>query len=140
MTKQFLRGQVAAILDDQRLLINLGMDHGVSAGDHFIIFELGGEISDPTSGQSLGKLELVKAKVEAMHVQERMALVMPFHKESTTQSSVLSATLAQTTSSSSTDIYRDRLNIRKNQAIGLNQVNSQISVGDQVRSVAPIES
>ncbi|MGC9328951.1 MAG: hypothetical protein ACP5I1_15050, partial [Candidatus Hinthialibacter sp.] len=117
-----------------------GMEHGVSVGDQFIIYELGGEISDPNSGQSLGKLELVKAKVEAMHVQEKISLVMPFHKESTTQSTVLSATLAQTTSSSSTDIYRDRLNIQKNQALGLNQINSQISVGDLVRSVAPYES
>ncbi len=139
MAKQFLRGQVAAILDDQRLLINLGIEQGVSINDRFVIFEFGNDITDPETGQSLGKLELIKAQVEAIHVQEKMSLVMPIQKETTTSSSVLSATLAQTHVGSSADLYRDHLNIKKNQALGLSQVNSQITVGDKVRSIKSID-
>lgn len=139
MSRQFLRGQVAAILDDQRILINVGMEQGVSIGDLFAVYEWGNEITDPETGQSLGKLELVKAQMEVMHVQEKMALLMPIRKETTTQSTVLSATLAKTTSGSATDIYRDRLTIKKSEALGMSQVNSLIAVGDKVRSVNPVE-
>jgi hypothetical protein len=141
MSKQFLRGLVAAILDDQRLIINLGMEQGVSCGDQFIVYEEGDQINDPQSGESLGGLELVKTILEAVHVQEKMALVMPIRKETTTQSTVLSATLAQThttTPSSSNDIYRDRLNVQKNQTKGLKQVNGTISIGDKIRSVEAV--
>lgn len=135
MAKQFLRGQVAAILDDQRLLINLGMEQGVSVGDRFIIFELGNEITDPATGQVLGKMELIKTQIEAVHVQDKMTLVMPIHRDSLAHATVLSATLAQTSPGASSDFYRDRINVKKTQIMGLNQVNSIVSIGDQVRSI-----
>ena len=139
MTKQFLRGQVVAILDDQRILINLGVEQGVSIGDRFIIFELGNEVTDPITGQVLGKLELIKTQIESVHVQEKMTMVMPIHRDTLTHSTVLSATLAQTSSGASSDFYRDRMNVKKNQIMGLHQVNSVVSVGDQVRSIQAIE-
>ncbi len=140
MQKEFLRGKVALILDEQRLVINIGMERGVSVGDRFVIFEDGQEIDDPNSQQSLGRLELVKAQVEAVHVQEKMSLVMPTKKETSTQTTVLSATLAKTASTGTTDIHRDRLNVQVDQIAGLPQINSAIAVGDSVRSIAAVES
>ena len=140
MQKEFLRGKVALILDEQRLVINIGMERGVSVGDRFVIFEDGQEIDDPNSQQSLGRLELVKAQVEAVHVQEKMSLVMPTKTATSTQTTVLSATLAKTASTGTTDIHRDRLNVQVDQIAGLPQINSAIAVGDSVRSIAAVES
>ncbi|HOJ59783.1 MAG TPA: hypothetical protein PK878_05820 [bacterium] len=140
MGRQFLRGKVVSILDDQRLIVNLGMEHGVSMGDRFVVYEEGGEITDPSTQQSLGKLELIKAQVEAVHVQEKMSLLMPILKQTTTQSTVLSATLAQTYSTTSSDIYRDRLPVKKDQISGLSLLNSLIMIGDLVRSVKPVDA
>lgn len=139
MGKQFLRGKIAAILDDQRLIIGLGMEDGVCLGDQFVIYENGADIHHPDTHEILGKLELVKAKVEAVHVQERISLVMPVQKESTTQSTVLSATLAQTSSGSATDIYRDHLYVKKDQIIGVPQINASIQVGNLIRSIKAVE-
>jgi hypothetical protein len=139
MAKKFIQGHIAAIIDDQRLLINLGMEQGVSMGDRFIIFEEGNEIHDPVSGQSLGKLELVKTQIEAVHVQDKMALVMPIHRDTLGQPTVLSATLAQTSTTASSDFYRDRMHVKKTEILGLTQVNSTIAVGDRVRSIKPLD-
>ena len=137
MTQAFLRGTIALILDEQRLLINLGKEDGVAIGDKFIIFEDGQEVTDPATNQSLGKLELIKAQVEAVHVQEKLSLVMPIKKETTTQTNVLSAVLAKTSSTSSIapDIYREKLDVKIDQVSGLAQINSVIAVGDKVRSI-----
>ena len=141
MGRQFLRGKVVSILDDQRLIVNLGLEQGVALGDRFVVYEEGGEIPDPTTQQSLGKLELVKTQLEAVHVQEKMSLLMPILKQTTTQSTVLSATLAQTYSTTpAADIYRDRLPVKKDQVSGLSLLNSLIQIGDLVRSVKPMES
>ncbi|MFB3787868.1 MAG: hypothetical protein ACE15F_16030 [bacterium] len=86
MVRQFLRGKVVSILDDQRLIVNLGLEQGVAMGDRFVVYEEGGEITDPSTQQTLGKLELIKTQVEAVHVQEKMSLLMPILKQTTTQS------------------------------------------------------
>lgn len=139
MTKQYIQGRIAAIIDEQRLLINCGMEQGVSIGDRFIIFEEGNEIMDPVTGQSLGKLELVKTQVEAVHVQNKMSLAMPIHRDTLGQPTVLSATLAQTSTAPSSDFYRDRMHVKKTEILGLTQVNSTVCVGDRIRSIKPLD-
>ncbi len=135
MNEQFLRGQVIRILDDQRLLINLGMEHGVSTGDRFFIYEEGEEIKDPKTGETLEMLELVKAQVEAIHVQDKITLVSPLLEKLGQKQTVLSATLAQVYSSEaqSEDKSRGKLNVRKDQMTGMFQ-SGPIAVGDSVRS------
>lgn len=65
-------GRVARILSDQSVVINRGSEHGVKTGDRFVIFAESDEVTDPESGESLGSLEIVKARVVAAHVQENM--------------------------------------------------------------------
>lgn len=65
-------GRVARILGDESIVINRGSAHGVKAGDRFVVFVESDEVKDPESGASLGRLEIVKARVVAAHVQEDM--------------------------------------------------------------------
>ena len=67
-----INGKVAAIIDDSTLVLNVGLEHGVSEGMAFAVFAEYQEILDPDSGASLGKWEMVKARVVVTHVQERM--------------------------------------------------------------------
>lgn len=134
MSKQFLRGHVIRILDDQRLLINLGAEQGIFIGDRLCIYDLGEEIVDPQTQENLGNMEIVKGVVEAVHVQEKMTLIMPLLLDRPQQSTVLSAALAQINPSGMGDPDRHRLYVRQDQ-IGGRQPTTPITVGTPVRTV-----
>ena len=68
-----IRGVVADIIDKYTLVINKGELDGVEEGMEFIVYEIGETIYDPTTKKSLGKIELVKGKVEISNVQEEMS-------------------------------------------------------------------
>ena len=68
-------GKVVEVLDEFRVVVNRGAADGVRNGDRFLIFELGPEIKDPESGESLGKLEVVRGTARVVHLQEKMATV-----------------------------------------------------------------
>ena len=67
-----IEGRVARILTDESLVINRGSSHGVRAGMRFVVFAELDEVKDPETGGSLGRLELVKGRLVASHVQETM--------------------------------------------------------------------
>lgn len=69
-----LKGNIVRILDQYRVVINLGKKDGVSENMKFIIYELGEEIRDPIGRKSLGQLELVKGRIKIIHVQEKMSI------------------------------------------------------------------
>jgi hypothetical protein len=71
--KELIEGKVAAIIDDFTIVINRGKRDGVEEGGYFVIFKLGEEIHDSETGESLGIFEIVKARVEVIHVQEKMS-------------------------------------------------------------------
>lgn len=132
-----LQGRIVKILDEQRLVANIGLQDGVSPGDRFVVFETGEEIVDPESGESLGELELVKAQVEAAHVQERMVILAApsgSEQERPIAKTVLSAIMAQT-SPGPDKREAISLGVRKDQISGMPLVHP-IQVGDQVRRVA----
>lgn len=66
--------KVASVESEFRVVLNAGEVDGVRAGMTFVIFELGDDIIDPDTGESLGKLERVKGKIEITHVQEKMSV------------------------------------------------------------------
>ena len=70
-----IEGQVAAIIDDTALVLNVGSRQGVRKGMIFVIFAVHQEIGDPVTGEALGHWEMVKAQVVVVHVQERMCTV-----------------------------------------------------------------
>jgi hypothetical protein len=70
-----LYGKVLKLFDETSVLVNLGKTDGLKRGDKLVIVEEGEEITDLESGESLGHLELVKAELTAVDVQERMSVL-----------------------------------------------------------------
>lgn len=66
---------VVKLIDDYRVVLNKGQKDGLSEGDEFIIYELGEEITDPLTNESLGRIEIIKGKGKVTHLQERLATV-----------------------------------------------------------------
>jgi len=71
-----IKGNVAGILDDFTLVLNIGSENGVRSGMKFVIYELGETILDPGTQKELGKLELVKGFVEVINVQPNLCTVI----------------------------------------------------------------
>lgn len=67
--------RIAKVLDERRLVLNRGAEHGVELGARYIVYEAGEEIHDPDSGESLGALEIVKGEAVVDHVQARISIV-----------------------------------------------------------------
>jgi len=68
--------KVALVKDAFNAVINKGSFDGVSVNDEFVIYRVGQEIIDPESGESLGALEEILAKVKVTHVQEKISTVI----------------------------------------------------------------
>ena len=68
-----IEGKVAEVIDIYTVVINRGNEHGVEEDMRFVIYELGEEIKDPDTDESLGKFEYVKAKVRVTNVSEKFS-------------------------------------------------------------------
>jgi hypothetical protein len=68
-----LEGKIAAIIDDEAVVVNLGSDQGVSPGLNFAaVYEIE-RIPDPDDPQkTLGSLTFEIAKLQAVNVQPKM--------------------------------------------------------------------
>lgn len=60
---------------DQQVVINKGEVNGIKLGDTYLIYQLGEEMFDPETEESLGQLEIVKGKGKVIHVQERISTI-----------------------------------------------------------------
>jgi len=116
------RGRIVKILDGtpSRWVVNLGAEH-LAIGDELVVFELGEEIVDPESGDSLGALELVKCHATADHVQDKLSILSrKGPEEAPAKPRVLSAVLADT---------------RTHKQTAGRPKTTTVSVGDAVRKV-----
>ena len=72
-------GKVVRVNTDQNppveIVVNLGLSDGVSMKDIFLVYAIGDEIRDPDTGESLGKLEIVRGRGKAKHIQPNMTTV-----------------------------------------------------------------
>lgn len=73
--------KVAKVVDNYRLVINKGAVDHVDVGDVFLIYEQGENITDPENDEDLGAVEIMKGRGKVTHVQERMALLESFLRE-----------------------------------------------------------
>lgn len=65
---------VAAVLNSDRVALNIGSDHGVKLGQRYLIYELSDyEITDPTTGESLGRVEIPKGTGRIANVQKKIS-------------------------------------------------------------------
>ena len=69
-----ITGSVAKILDESNLVINRGEKDGVRTGMRFVVYAEVDEVTDPETGKSLGKWEVVKGRICALHVQEHLSV------------------------------------------------------------------
>lgn len=76
---------VAKVINDSKLVLNVGKEDGVEYGDDFLIYSISKEdIIDPITNKSLGKLELVKGKGFVTSVQEKMCIIESSNKKEKT--------------------------------------------------------
>jgi hypothetical protein len=68
-----IQGKIAQIIDDTRLILNVGARDGVQLNQVFLIYQPGEEVFDPDTRETLGKFEIPKGKVVIENVQEKMA-------------------------------------------------------------------
>ena len=81
---------VASVLDNYTVVINRGSEHDVRKNQKFQIYTLSNEeIKDPESGESLGRLEIVKGIGEVVHIQPRMATLESIQKSVTTERKIV---------------------------------------------------
>lgn len=73
--------KVASVLDKYTIVVNKGSEHGVSVGNKFLVIGIGDAIIDPDTGQELEKLEIVRGKVVATHVQVKIATMKSYEYE-----------------------------------------------------------
>lgn len=93
-----ITGQIVKLLARGRLIIDLGLDHGVRVGDVFAVFEAGDALTHPTTGEALGVIERVKAHLVVEHAQPKMSQLGEVAQPTTRDDGeVLSAVLARTT-------------------------------------------
>ncbi|WP_024955927.1 hypothetical protein [Sulfurospirillum arcachonense] len=71
-------GTVVKIIDDYSVVINAGSNQGISKNDCFVVIGIGDIIVDPDTGEELEKLEVVKGKVQVLHIQDKISTVKSF--------------------------------------------------------------
>jgi hypothetical protein len=76
-----IKTKVAQILSPTQVVLAAGAKDGVKEGMPFIIYELSDVILDPETNEPLGQLELVKGRVEASHVQDKICVATTLTRE-----------------------------------------------------------
>lgn len=68
--------KVCSIIDDSTIVLNCGKDANIEEGFKFLLYEIGDEIFDPDTNESLGKLEIVKGIGRVDHLQEKLCTLV----------------------------------------------------------------
>ena len=69
-----IQTKVARVVSPTELILAAGSNDGVEEGMEFVVYSLSDAITDPDTGEDLGRVEIVKARVIAAHVQERITV------------------------------------------------------------------
>jgi len=128
-------GKVLKIFDETSLLVNLGEKDGLKRGDRLVIVEKGGEVKNPETGESLGELELVKAELVAVDVQEKMSVLMTELSQAPQMSIPLSARMVQDSVKGRVSEGKRNTMVVSPGEISGQPATSPIKTGDLVRRV-----
>jgi len=71
-----MKANVIKVIDDSTVVINKGQNDGIRPEDRFVIYEEKEEITDPNTGENLGKLQLTKGTAKVQSIQERMSVLV----------------------------------------------------------------
>jgi len=69
-------GIIVTVIDDYKVVINRGSQNNIKKNQRFLIYGLSdNDLIDPETGNSLGRLEIVRGTGLATHVQERLTTI-----------------------------------------------------------------
>ena len=68
--------KVASKIDNFIIVINQGSVNNIRQFMRFMVYEDGDEIFDPTTGESLGILEIPKGFFKVQHIQEKISILV----------------------------------------------------------------
>lgn len=71
MTRKY---KIAKIIDEYRVVVNAGSNDFIKDDDFLEVYQPGQEVSDPDTGESLGTLDFVKAKLRVVDVFPKMCV------------------------------------------------------------------
>ena len=130
-----VEGKVVLIVDDRTIVINRGYRDGVRHGMRFAVVAPLDEVTDPDTGESLGRWEGVKARLVAVHVQERLAVLAPEEQRKESSLSDLTHTLsAEMVRVSSALTGTQALEVDRSQMTGMPSLGP-VRKGDVVRQI-----
>ncbi|WPY00021.1 hypothetical protein Megpolyxen_01934 (plasmid) [Candidatus Megaera polyxenophila] len=76
MNSQECYGKVVKVFEDCKLLvINKGSEQGIKKGQEFLVYDIGEELFDPDTKESLGRVEIVKGTGKVTNVQLKQATI-----------------------------------------------------------------
>ena len=130
-----IEGKVALIIDEHNLVVNKGHSDGVRNGMAFVVVAQVDNVTDPDTNEDLGQWEGIKARLVAVHVQERLSVLAPAGEPRRFMGQDLHQTLSaemvrvSMASSSQTELDIDRTNMQGMPHLG------PVKVGDSARQV-----
>lgn len=121
--------RIVKIIDDYKVVVNAGCDF-FEKNDILEVYVKGEDVIDPLTGESLGTLDKIKARLKVSILYEKMCLCVN-EKSSTPLSLVAGAALS---SISSLNASPDPLDVNLSQVSGgFDDINMTIEIGDLVR-------
>ena len=136
-----IEGKIAKILDEFNIIVNKGRADGVAEGMRFVVYAEVDEVTDPETGESLGNWELIKGRLAASHVQDKMTVCSAETRPADVpdgydpRTHTLSAEMiAVSMMSRGAKADQEKLDIDRSSLSGIPSAKP-ITVGDRVRSV-----
>ena len=66
--------KIAKIIDEYKVVVNAGSNDSIKDGDFLEVYQPGQEVIDPDTGESLGALDFIKAKLRVVNVFPKMCV------------------------------------------------------------------
>lgn len=146
-------GKIARITSDREVIINRGLEQGVSEGTYFSVKGEAIDIADPDTGESLGEVSPVKVVVRVGEVSEKFCIARTFRSRRVKVADAIEGNAALNVFGASGSLgrmlqppqpakYETRIEtLRADPKRGkpLSPSDSVLSVGDVVESVLPGE-
>lgn len=133
-----IEGRIAQILNESVVVINVGIDAGCEPGMLFVILDEGDEVKDPQTGEPLGRWEMPKGHIRAVHVQDKLSVCQAVPPEEEKESEADPSTRTLSASMIAVSMRRGeeqpRLNVRRADVTGMPEI-PPVRVGDKVRAL-----
>lgn len=120
--------KIAKIISEYKVVVNAGSNNSIKENDVLEVYQPGQEVTDPETGESLGTLDFVKAKLRVVDVFPKMCVC----ENRETQQKSLFSNISQSF------FYEETipLNVQTTDISGgYEGIDKKIKVGDLVRKV-----